>query len=159
MLTIFIAWTIAQARYDISGSQSAGYAVIALIFLYSATYSFAWLYLVVAYPIEVSNYRYRARLWALTMLSVCLSGFFNAYINPIGLENAGWKFYIYYIVWIFIELLIIYFFFPETSGRTLEEVAVVFDGPQADVVEALEEKSVAVSHGEEYVEEKARQAE
>jgi hypothetical protein len=31
------------------------------------------------------------------------------------------------------EIIIIYFMFPETSGRSLEEIAVVFDGESAAV--------------------------
>jgi hypothetical protein len=46
MLIIFIGWTIAQARYDITGVRSAGYAVIALVFIYNAAYAFSWLFLV-----------------------------------------------------------------------------------------------------------------
>ena len=39
------------------------------------------------------------------------------------LKNIGWKFYIYYCVWVFIVFLIVYFFFVETAGPTLEELA------------------------------------
>ena len=46
MLTFFVGWTIAQARYDITGVQGAGYAVLALIFLNNAAYSYCWLFLV-----------------------------------------------------------------------------------------------------------------
>ncbi|KAJ0419557.1 hypothetical protein BJY00DRAFT_313940 [Aspergillus carlsbadensis] len=145
MLVIYVAWTVAQARYEITGVKSAGYAVIALIFLYNAFYSFAWLFLVVAYPLEIANYKFRARLWALTLLSVSLSAFFNAYINPIGLENAQWRYYIYYDTWITIEVLINYFFFPETSGRTLEEIAEVLDGEKARITEHGGEKIMEAS--------------
>ncbi|CZT03711.1 related to hexose transporter protein [Rhynchosporium agropyri] len=115
MLAIFIGWTIAQARYDISGVPAAGYAVIALVFLYNAAYAFCWLYL------------------------------------PIGLENIGWKCYVYYDVWIAIEIVIIYFFFPETSGRTLEEIAVIFDGESAALSAGMDEKvsaGVETTHAE-----------
>ncbi|XMA16517.1 hypothetical protein WAI453_009308 [Rhynchosporium graminicola] len=151
MLAIFIGWTIAQARYDISGVPAAGYAVIALIFLYNAAYAFCWLYLVVGYPIEIAPYLWRARLWALTLLSIFISAFFNQYVNPIGLENIGWKYYVYYDVWIAIEIVIIYFFFPETSGRTLEEIAVIFDGESAALSAGMDEKvsaGVETTHAE-----------
>jgi hypothetical protein len=40
MLAIFIGWTTAQARYDITIVPAAGYAVTALVFLYNAAYAF-----------------------------------------------------------------------------------------------------------------------
>lgn len=49
MLIIFVGWTIAQARYNITGVPAAGYAVIALIFIYNAAYAFSWLVLVSSY--------------------------------------------------------------------------------------------------------------
>ncbi|CAI7612314.1 unnamed protein product [Penicillium glandicola] len=148
MLAIFVGWTIAQAQYNITGVPAAGYAVIALIFIYNAAYAFSWLVLVVAYPIEVAPYKWRACMWALTMLAISISAFFNQYVNPIGLENAKWKYYIYYDCWILIEIVIIYFFFPETSGRTLEEIAVVFDGETAAITNSLMEKIPETEHRE-----------
>ncbi|PMD47758.1 putative MFS hexose transporter [Hyaloscypha variabilis F] len=111
-VNIFVGWTIAQARYDITGVQGAGYAVLALIFLNNAAYSYCWLFLVITYPLEVAPYKWRAKLWALVVLSISISAFFNQYVNPIGLENAGWKHYVYYDIWILIEIIIVYFFFP-----------------------------------------------
>lgn len=52
--------------------------------------------------------------------------FFGTNVNPIGLDTVngiGWKFLIVYSVWIAIEAILIYFLWPETSGRTLEELA------------------------------------
>ena len=52
------------------------------------------------------------------------------YINPIGLQNISWKYYIIQIIFIAILLVVIYFTFVETKGLTLEEIAVKFDGGQ-----------------------------
>lgn len=56
------------------------------------------------------------------------------YINPIGLEklNPKWKFYTIYCCWIAVELVVVYFFYIETKGPTLEEVAKIFDGADAE---------------------------
>lgn len=53
----------------------------------------------------------------------------NQYVNPIGLERIGWKFYFVYIVILVIEVLCIWFVFVETKGLTLEEVGHLLDGP------------------------------
>lgn len=55
---------------------------------------------------------------------------FASYANPVAMEAIGWKYYIVYCCVIFVELWIIYFLFPETRGRTLEEVAEIFDNDQ-----------------------------
>lgn len=53
------------------------------------------------------------------------------YINPIGLENISWKYYIIECIFIACLVAIIYFSFVETHGYTLEEIAVLFDGEEA----------------------------
>lgn len=43
-------------------------------------------------------------------------------MNPIGLDNADWKYLLVYVCWLCFEVLFIYFLFPETYGKTLEEL-------------------------------------
>ena len=60
---------------------------------------------------------------------------FFRYVNPVGLDNLlpHYKFYVVYCVWLAVELTVVYFFFIETKGPTLEEVAKIFDGENAEV--------------------------
>lgn len=51
------------------------------------------------------------------------ASFFATYVNPVGLTRIGWKWLLVYCCWLVFELFFIYFFFPETSGRTLEELS------------------------------------
>ena len=51
----------------------------------------------------------------------------STFVNPIGLANAGWKYLIMYCVWIAFEIVCIYFLWPETKGRTLEELTFLFE--------------------------------
>lgn len=43
------------------------------------------------------------------------ASFFNQFVNPIGLANLGWKYYIVYCCWLAIVLTVVYFMFPETK--------------------------------------------
>lgn len=54
------------------------------------------------------------------------------YVNPIALGALHWKFYFVYIATLAAMIPTIYFLFPETKGRTLEEIAMVFDGAKAE---------------------------
>lgn len=62
-----------------------------------------------------------------------LSGVFNQYVNPVGLQALAWKFYFVYIAVLVIEVTTIYFFYVETKGPTLEEIAILFDGEDSHV--------------------------
>lgn len=44
-----------------------------------------------------------------------LAGAFNTYVNPLGISAFGWKFYWFYVAWIFIEWVVVYFLFIETK--------------------------------------------
>ncbi|KAL2818160.1 major facilitator superfamily domain-containing protein [Aspergillus cavernicola] len=130
MLVVFTAWTIASALFAQEGTNAAGIAVIALIFLYQACYCVAFFPLPVAYSVEILPYSIRAKGMAVYVFSTKAAIFVNQYVNPIGLSNIGWRFYIVYVVILVIESFIAYGWFVETKGRSLEEIKEIFDGEE-----------------------------
>ncbi|KAM3585756.1 hypothetical protein VKS41_002299 [Umbelopsis sp. WA50703] len=66
---------------------------------------------------------------------------FNGFANPVALTAIGWK---YYIVWVCIlvsNFFLVYFFYPETKGLSLEEVSMKFDKDQDQLNEHEPEKN------------------
>ncbi|KAF2034481.1 MFS general substrate transporter [Setomelanomma holmii] len=133
MLISFTIWTACSATYAKTRDASAGSAVLAMIFLFYGAAGLAWPGLTVSYTVEILPYRIRAKGLTLCFVGTSLAGIFNQYVNPIGLEALGWKFYIVYVVVLVLECLAIYFLYVETRGPTLEEIAILFDGPDANV--------------------------
>ena len=138
VVVVFVIWTIASEQYIENSSLAAGRLVLASIFLFQAFYTIAWTNLVVTYPLEIVTYQMRAKMWAFVLLTIQVSSIFGNYINPIGLANIGWRFYIYYCIWVLIIFLIVYFFFVETAGPTLEELTYIFEGESKRVEVARE---------------------
>jgi len=127
--------TVCAAQYDQTQVKAAGNAVIAMLVLYSFSYSIAWSGLLVAYAVEICPYALRAKGLAIMFFCVNAALFFNNYVNPIALAAIRWKYYIVYDVWLLFELGVVYLFYPETMGPTLEEMAKIFDGENAAVGE------------------------
>lgn len=73
--------------------------------------------------VEIWPFAERSHGIAFFQLFGRLAGFFTTFVNPIGLENAGWKYLISYCCFLAYEIVFVYFMFPETFGRTLEELA------------------------------------
>jgi len=131
----FIIWTICSAE-QAKGSVAAGRAVIGMIWIFSVAYALAWSGLLVAYTVEILPFKIRAKGLMLMNFWIQAALTFNQYVNPYGFElNPKWKFYTIYAVWIFIEFIFVYFFYVETKGPTLEELAKIFDGDEAEVAD------------------------
>ncbi|KAM0372968.1 hypothetical protein HYE67_006664 [Fusarium culmorum] len=133
MLLVFTGWTIASARFAEAEAKSAGVAVMALIFVYEIFYCMAFSPLPVAYSVEILPYSIRAKGMGVYVLATKCAVFVNQYVNPVGLENIGWRYYIVYVAVLVVESFIAYGWFLETKGKALEEIAVIFDGDAADV--------------------------
>lgn len=58
----------------------------------------------VAYPVEILPFQIRAVGIMVQSVSTSLALFFGQYINPIGIDNAGWKFYLLYEGWLVVEV-------------------------------------------------------
>jgi hypothetical protein len=54
---------------------------------------------------------------------------FNSFVNPIAIEAIGWKYYLVYIALLAIFSVVVYLFYAETKGYSLEEISDVFEGP------------------------------
>ncbi|KAK4943905.1 hypothetical protein LTR10_016621 [Elasticomyces elasticus] len=131
MLCTFVAWTICSARFAISGSRGAANAVVGFIYIYYFFYNWAWSGMLVGYTVEILPYNIRAKGMTVMFLMVDAALFFNQYVNPIALDHLGWKYYIFYCVWLAVELAVVYFFYVETRNTPLEEIAKHFDGDDA----------------------------
>lgn len=92
---------------------------------------------------ELYPFATRARGIALFQLFGRGANFFNTFVNPIGMKNAQWKYLLSYVVFLCFEITIIYFLWPETSGRTLEELAFLFeDKDKAEQAAAATDKQL-----------------
>ncbi|KAF1961622.1 sugar transporter [Byssothecium circinans] len=134
MLVSFILISALSGTFATSGNSAVGVAVIPMLFLYYGAYDIAFTPLLIAYPAEIWPYHLRARGIALTMISTVAALSFNTFINPIALDAIGWKYYVVFAVILVFVTGTIWFFYPETKGHTLEEMAVIFDGPGSETV-------------------------
>ncbi|CEL03716.1 Putative Cellodextrin transporter CdtD [Aspergillus calidoustus] len=136
MIACFTSTTISLARFpEGPGGKdtNAGNAVIAFIFLFYISYNIGFSGLLVSYSSEILPYRLRAKGLTIMFLCVNTSLWFNQYVNPIALKDIGWKYYIFYCVWLLFELFIVWKFYIETKETPLEEIAKFFDGDAAIV--------------------------
>ncbi|OLN81196.1 Lactose permease 27 [Colletotrichum chlorophyti] len=132
LLLCYIAWTISMERAvhaDENGykNESASIATIVFIFLYSPCYNIGYNALTYTYLVELWPYALRSRGISLFQLFGRMAGFFTTFVNPIGLAGASWRYLISYCCWLAFEIVFVYFMFPETAGRTLEELAFLFE--------------------------------
>ncbi|KAJ5930946.1 hypothetical protein N7466_006439 [Penicillium verhagenii] len=128
----YIIWTICSAINQQKDFKDHGYAssVLAMIFVYTALYH-ACSPVSPTYIMEVVPYSLRSKASMLYQLTGNLAQLYNSFANPVAMDAIGWKYYIVWVVMIAIHLTVIYFFFPETKNRGLEEVAEIFDGPDS----------------------------
>lgn len=135
LVAVYTAWTIAQARNRITGSPASGYAVLVMIFLYQPAYCIGYNALTYVYLVELFPYYVRTKGLSWFQLFGRSAVMFGSFVNPIGLENADWKYLIVYVCWLCFEVVFIYFFFPETYGKTLEELTFLFESEKEQAQE------------------------
>jgi sugar porter (SP) family MFS transporter len=130
MTLVFTAWTIASAQFQQTGNAPSSRAVLFFIFLYSPCYNIAYNAMTYTFLIELFPYHVRSKGLSVFQWFSRGASFFNQFVNPIGIGNAGWKYYISYCVFLLFEVIFVWFLFPETSNRTLEELAFLYEGEE-----------------------------
>lgn len=80
-----------------------------------------------AFLVELFPYNVRSRGIGIEQVFNKIGLFFSNNVNPIAMTAIDWKYMAIYCGWIAFELLFIFFMYPETQGRTLEELAFLFE--------------------------------
>lgn len=97
-----------------------------------------------AYPCEIWQFTLRSHGVTVTWVSTIAAIFFNTFVNPIALDSIQWKYYLVFIVVLVVMFVTVYFFYPETRGYSLEQMAVIFDGDDMAAVAIASEKMGAI---------------
>ncbi|KAJ4497443.1 sugar transporter [Lentinula lateritia] len=105
------------------GAQIAGIAMIFLTnIVFSASFGpVSWVLASEVFPTSTRSIG--------TSVATCCNWAFNtmlSQVSPIGISNVGYKFYLVFVCCNFVNLIVMVVFFPETKGKTLEEMAEVF---------------------------------
>jgi len=148
LLVVFIAWTIASAEYAKTRSLISSQVVLTLIFMYSPAYNMGFNALTYTFLVELFPFHTRAKGVSIFQWWTRSAGFVTQFVDPIGIEAAGWKYYIIYCMWIAFEVAFVYFMFPETSGRTLEELAFLYEGDHGQELLRDSELEALLEHEE-----------
>ncbi|OHE92927.1 hypothetical protein CORC01_11794 [Colletotrichum orchidophilum] len=127
----------------IFNNPAASQACLAMIFIFGSVYSVGITPLQALYPVEVLSFEMRAKGMAFSNLAVNAAGLLNQFAWPVSMEKIAWKTYIIFTIWDAIQTTIIYFYIPETKGRTLEELDHIFAADKP-VKASLQKKEVAV---------------
>jgi len=134
MLIVYVSWTTCQGIYveaekkhkidpSFPLNKTAGSMAIFFIFLYSPAYNIGFNSLTYTYLVELFPYAERTRGLAFFQFFGRGAAFFATFVNPIGLDKISWRWLLVYCCWVLFEIVVIYFFFPETYNRTLEELS------------------------------------
>ncbi|KAI2793060.1 hypothetical protein POX_b03107 [Penicillium oxalicum] len=127
MLFFLCMMTIVAGVFQEMHISAAGLAMVPMIFLFFSGFNIAYSPLFIAYAAEILPFPLRAKGMAIALSTDAVACFFNQYVNPVAFAALKWKYYLVYIGCLTWFLITIYFFFPETKGRSLEEISRIFD--------------------------------
>ncbi|GKZ66052.1 hypothetical protein AnigIFM50267_010891 [Aspergillus niger] len=111
-----------------SRSNDTAALVVAVVFLFVFEFIFTVGYsgLTFLYATEVAPLQLRAAISAVSTAAVWTFNFLLAEVTPVGFDTIGYQYYIIFAVLNAVIVPIVYFFFPETNGRSLEEIDEIF---------------------------------
>ncbi|KAJ5202099.1 uncharacterized protein N7498_006762 [Penicillium cinerascens] len=96
------------------------------LFIYIASFGATWLPLPWLYPAEISPIKTRAKANAISTCTNWLFNFLIVMVTPIMVRNIKWGTYLFFACINACFFPIIWFFYPETAGRSLEEIDLIF---------------------------------
>lgn len=115
-----------EQSWDLSGAPAAAKGVIACTYLFVASYAPTWGPVSWIYPPELFPLRLRGKAVAVSTSSNWIFNFALSYFVPPAFENIRWKTYILFGVFNATMTIHAFFFFPETGGKTLEDIEKIF---------------------------------
>ncbi|RDW69772.1 MFS sugar transporter-like protein [Coleophoma cylindrospora] len=125
-----------------SSNKAAANATIAFVYIFGIVFSFGWTPLQSMYIAETLPTSTRAKGTAIGNLTSSISSTIIQYSSGPAFQHIHYYFYLVFVFWDLVEFVVMYFYFPETKERTLEELAEVFEAKNP-VKKSLEKRDAA----------------
>ncbi|KAL6705002.1 hypothetical protein ACN47E_007405 [Coniothyrium glycines] len=97
-----------------------------LVIGFTVFFAIGWQGMAWLYQVEIVPLRIRGPANGLSTSANWLLNFVVVFITPIAFQNISWRTWIIFAVTNFAILPVVYFLYPETAFRSLEEVDVIF---------------------------------
>ncbi|KAL7918061.1 general substrate transporter [Trichoderma austrokoningii] len=130
-------------------TRTSGIVAVVMIFAYQAFFTWGFMGGVWVYGPEILPLEYRSKGMGLATATLWLFSFVMVEIVPSTIANIGWRTYIIFAVFNFSFIPIIYLFFPETKGLSLELVDLAFMDDTTNPVKRAKELHKMIASGEE----------
>ncbi len=124
--------------YD--GDNQQIWGIVAFVFLevFAIMYSFCYTPLQSLYCVEVLSYNARATGMAFEQLMVNALSYIQFYIFTLGANQFGYKLFVIFIAIDALAVFVYLKLYPETKGRTLEQIEMFFADPRGVVKASVE---------------------
>lgn len=117
---------IMLAVMDKLGGKGPGIVAALFLFIFNTFFAIGWLGMTWLYPAEIVPLRIRAPANALSTSANWAFNFMVVMITPISFSSIKYQTYIIFAVINAFIFPVVYFFYPETAGRSLEEMDSIF---------------------------------
>lgn len=107
-------------------NKGANIAGIVFLFVFNTFFAVGWLGMTWLYPAEIVPLRIRAPANALSTSGNWIFNFMVVMITPVAFDTIGYQTYIIFAVINAFMVPSVYFFYPETAYRSLEEMDSIF---------------------------------
>lgn len=136
-----ITGTSKMATQD-PNAHAAANTTVAFIFIFGIVFSFGWTPLQSMYIAKTLPTATRAKGTAIGNFASSAASTVIQYSSGPAFQKIHYYFYLVFVFWDLFEVIVMYFFFPETKDRTLEELAEVFEAPNP-VKKSLEKRTAS----------------
>lgn len=109
-----------------NGSTSPAVVSVVFYFLFNTSFAWGWLGMTWLYPAEITPLAIRAQANGISTSANWIFNFLVVMVTPIMFESIGFRTYVVFAVFNFAILVTTFFIFPETAGRSLEEMSAIF---------------------------------
>ncbi|KAK1657897.1 arabinose-proton symporter [Colletotrichum godetiae] len=125
LVSLICEWAL-QAKYLGTDNITGLNAAVFFIYLFIAFYGCCIDATQFVYLTEIFPNHIRSQGSAFGIVNSALASLIMLMVAPIALEKITWRFFLVLIVPTACYLLIVYFFFPETSKKSLEDISEAF---------------------------------
>ncbi|KAJ5592035.1 uncharacterized protein N7459_002404 [Penicillium hispanicum] len=121
-----VSMAILAGTTSVTNNTGSLIAAVVFLFVFEFIFTVGYSGLTFLYATEVAPLQLRAAISAVSTSAVWMFNFLLAEVTPVGFDMISYRYYIIFAVLNAAIVPTVYFFFPETNGRSLEEIDEIF---------------------------------